>query len=299
MISLSMPREKRFKAYIELSRFDKPVGAWLVLFPALWGLTLAHQGMPPLLDIFLFTIGAFLVRGAGCTANDLLDRNFDPYVERTKNRPLARGALTTGEGIAYLMGQLMAASLLLLFMPIEVFYLALGAVAMMLLYPLLKRVTYWPQVFLGLCMNYSMLMAYVYVTKSLTFSVDVLVLYAGSVFWTLAYDTIYAHQDRKDDIKVGIKSSALSSFGGTKFFLGICYFLFLAAIAFNIVQKKDLSLLHLGLLMGFLAFPAILLFYQLILMDFQSPKKCLQAFKLNQGVGLVVLVVLLIVFRGA
>ena len=298
MVSVPTPQEKRLQAYIELSRFDKPVGAWLVLFPALWGLTLAHQGLPPLLDIFLFTMGAFLVRGAGCTINDLLDRNLDPYIERTKNRPLARGALTTGEGIAYLMGQLMAASLLLFFMPIEVFYLALGAVALMLLYPLLKRVTYWPQLFLGLCMNYSMLMAYVYVTKSLTFSVDVLVLYAGSVFWTLAYDTIYAHQDRKDDMKIGIKSSALSSFGGTKLFLGLCYALFLAALAFNIVQKKDLSLLQLGLLVGLLTFPAILLFYQLVLTDLQNPKKCLQAFKLNQVVGLVILVVLLIVFRG-
>ncbi|HBN22049.1 MAG TPA: 4-hydroxybenzoate octaprenyltransferase [Holosporales bacterium] len=299
MVSLSTPQEKRLQGYIELSRFDKPVGAWLVLFPALWGLTLAHQGMPTLLDIFLFTVGAFLVRGAGCTINDLLDRNLDPYVERTKNRPLARGALTTGEGVAYLMGQLMAASILLLFMPIEVFYLALGAVALMLLYPLLKRVTYWPQLFLGLCMNYSMLMAYVYVTKTFTFSVDVLVLYVGSVFWTLAYDTIYAHQDRKDDMKVGIKSSALSTLGGTKLFLGLCYSLFLVALSFSIVQKQNLSLLHLGLLMGLLMFPAILLFYQLILMDFHDPKKCLQAFKLNQGVGLVVLVVLLIIFRGA
>lgn len=294
MISLSMPSEKRLQAYMELSRFDKPVGAWLVLFPALWGLTLAHQGLPPLLEIVLFTIGAFLVRGAGCTINDLLDRNLDPYVERTKNRPLARGALTTGEGIAYLVGQLMAASILLFFMPVEVFYLALGALALMLLYPLLKRVTYWPQLFLGLCMNYSMLMAYAYVTKSLLFSFDVLVLYGGAIFWTLAYDTIYAHQDRKDDMKIGIKSSALSSFGGTKLFLGLCYALFLISLALSSVQKKDPSLLNLSLLL----FPAFLLFYQIVLADFQSPKKCLRAFKLNQGVGLVVLLVLLIVCRG-
>ncbi|NCP62782.1 MAG: 4-hydroxybenzoate polyprenyltransferase [Alphaproteobacteria bacterium] len=299
MFSLSALQERRLQAYIELSRFDKPVGAWLVLFPALWGLTLAHQGMPPLPDILLFTVGAFLIRGAGCTINDLLDRNLDPYVERTKNRPLARGALTIGEGIAYFIGQLTAASILLFFMPVEVFYLALGAVALMFFYPLLKRVTYWPQLFLGLCMNYSMLMAYAYVTKGLDFSSDVLVLYVGSVFWTLAYDTIYAHQDRKDDIKVGIKSSALSIFGESKFFLALCYSLFLAALAFSIVQRKDLSLLHLGFLTGLLTFPAILLFYQLVLTDFHTPKKCLQAFKLNQGVGLVVLVVLLIVFRGA
>jgi len=295
MVSLSAPQEKRLQAYIELSRFDKPVGAWLVLFPALWGLTLAHQGMPPLLDILLFTVGAFLVRGAGCTANDLLDRNLDPFVERTKNRPLARGALTVGEGIAYLVGQLMAASILLFFMPLEVFYLALGAVALMLLYPLLKRVTYWPQLFLGLCMNYSMLMAYAYVTKSLAFSFDVALLYGGSIFWTLAYDTIYAHQDRKDDVKVGIKSSALSAFGGSKLFLGFCYGVFMVALTLSSVQKKDPSFLGLGLLLV----PAGLLFYQLILMDFQSPKKCLQAFKLNQLVGLVVLIILLIVFRNA
>jgi len=99
-------------------------------------------------------------------------------------------------------------------------------------------VTYWPQLFLGLCMNYSMLMAYVYVTKTFTFSIDVLVLYVGSVFWTLAYDTIYAHQDRKDDMKVGIKSSALSTLGGTKLFLGLCYSLFLVALSFSIVQKQ-------------------------------------------------------------
>ncbi|MDP4840777.1 MAG: UbiA family prenyltransferase, partial [Alphaproteobacteria bacterium] len=146
--------------------------------------------------------------------------------------------MTIGEGIAYFIGQLTAASILLFFMPVEVFYLALGAVALMFFYPLLKRVTYWPQLFLGLCMNYSMLMAYAYVTKGLDFSSDVLVLYVGSVFWTLAYDTIYAHQDRKDDIKVGIKSSALSIFGGSKLFLGICYSLFLAALGFSIVQKK-------------------------------------------------------------
>tara|TARA_R110002095_G_scaffold131524_1_gene114233 strand:+ start:263 stop:1138 length:876 start_codon:yes stop_codon:yes gene_type:complete len=291
MFSLPVPKEERLQAYRELSRFDKPIGAWLVLFPALWGLTLAHQGIPPIFDVLLFTIGAFLVRGAGCTANDLLDRNLDPHVERTKNRPLARGALTTGQGIAYLMGQLATASILLFFMPMEVFYLALGAIALMLLYPLLKRVTYWPQLFLGFCMNYSMLMAYAYVTKSLSFSPEVLVLYGGSILWTLAYDTIYAHQDRKDDVKIGIKSSALSFIGRSKIFLGLCYGLFLVAIAFVILQKKDLSLLNLGLL----SLPAVFLFYQVILTDFQNPKQCLQAFKINQWVGLIVLVILFVI----
>ncbi len=270
---------RRYEPYWQLSRFDKPIGAWLVLFPAFWGLTLAHGAFPPLLDLFLFTIGAFLVRGAGCTANDLMDRKLDPHVARTKNRPLARGALTTGQGVAYLLGQLLASSILLFFMPLDVFYLALGAVALMLVYPFLKRITYWPQLFLGLCMNYSMLMAYVYVTKTL--SLEILVLYGGAIFWTLAYDTIYGHQDKKDDVMVGIKSSALSSMGSTKTFLSLCYIMFLGTLGWVFIQK-DPSLLSLSLL----SVPALLLFYQVIVLRSDNPQSCLQAFKLNAWVGL-------------
>ncbi len=280
---------KRYEPYFQLSRFDKPTGAWLVLFPAFWGLTLAYKAFPPVMDLVIFTLAAFLVRGAGCTANDLMDRNLDPHVARTKKRPLARGALTTGQGISYLLGQLFAASIFLFFMPVEVFYLALGAVALMMTYPLLKRITYWPQLFLGLCMNYSLLMAYVYVRQEL--SIEVLVLYIGSVFWTLAYDTIYGHQDKKDDVLVGIKSTALSTIGSTKIFLSVCYALFLSSLGWVFIEKSP-DLLSLSLLM----IPAALLFYQIFFVRFDQPQSCLKAFKLNSWVGFLVWVVLVYFF---
>lgn len=272
-----MTLEQRLQPYSELSRMDKPVGTWLVLFPALWGLTLAHQGIPPISDMLIFAVGAFLVRGAGCTVNDILDRDLDPHVARTKNRPLARRALSVQQAVAYLGGQLAAAALLLLWLPVEVFYMAVGAVVLLGVYPLMKRITYWPQIFLGLCMNYSLPMAYVSVHGTL--SLEALVLYGGAVFWTLAYDTIYAHQDKEDDMLVGVKSSALSAWGNSKIFLGACYAVFALSLGYAMGPGYG----------AFLALiPGVFLVWQVYAVTLKDPQSCLRAFKMNIRIGLLV-----------
>lgn len=270
-------------------RGDKPVGIWLVLCPALWGLTLAYKGLPPLKDILIFAVGSFLVRGAGCTYNDFVDQQVDRQVDRTKNRPLARKALSSKQAFIFLALQLLLAASLLLWMPLEVFYMALGAVGLILIYPWLKKITYWPQLFLGFAMNYSLLMAYVSVKQTL--DVVVLLLYGGSIFWTLGYDTLYAHQDKVDDRRIGVKSTALVFENHTKFFVFLCYSIFLTSVGLVIVSFEMSLWAFAGLVM-----PLTLLLGQIFLVDLRSPSSCGRAFRSNQWVGFFIEILLILGF---
>lgn len=207
-IDLYLPEQAR--PYAHLARLDKPIGTWLLAWPCFWSITLAASpgSLPDLKMLALFGCGALLLRGAGCTINDLLDRDIDTKVERTKSRPVASGDLSPFQGLCFLGFQLLLGLGILL--QLNNFSCILGASSLLLVfsYPLMKRLTFWPQAYLGLTFNWGALLGWAAVKGSLDPAI-VLPLYMSGVFWTLVYDTIYAHQDKDDDLKVGVKSTAL------------------------------------------------------------------------------------------
>ncbi|KAL3824823.1 hypothetical protein ACJIZ3_020852 [Penstemon smallii] len=207
-IDVYLPQKAR--PYAHLARLDKPIGTWLLAWPCMWSITMAATpgSLPDIKMMMLFGTGALLLRGAGCTINDLLDRDIDTKVERTRLRPVASGALTPFKGLCFLGFQLLLGLGILL--QLNNFSRILGASSLLLVftYPLMKRLTFWPQAYLGLTFNWGALLGWAAVRGSLDPAV-VLPLYAAGVFWTLVYDTIYAHQDKEDDLKVGVKSTAL------------------------------------------------------------------------------------------
>ncbi|XAR67871.1 4-hydroxybenzoate polyprenyltransferase [Bertholletia excelsa] len=214
-IDMYLPEPAR--PYARLARLDKPIGTWLLAWPCFWSITLAasHGELPDVKMLVLFGCGALLLRGAGCTINDLLDRDIDTKVERTKSRPVASGVLTPFQGLSFLGFQLLLGLGILL--QLNNYSRILGASSLMLVfsYPLMKRLTFWPQAYLGLTFNWGALLGWSAVKGSLDPAV-VLPLYLSGVCWTLVYDTIYAHQDKEDDLKVGVKSTALRFGDSTK-----------------------------------------------------------------------------------
>ncbi|GAB4850647.1 Palmitoyl-protein thioesterase 1 [Ancistrocladus abbreviatus] len=234
-IDLYLPEAVR--PYAKLARLDKPIGTWLLAWPCMWSITLAaHQGnLPDIKMLALFGCGALLLRGAGCTVNDLLDRDIDIKVERTKLRPMASGLLTPFQGLSFLVLQLLLGLGILL--QLNNYSRILGASSLLLVfsYPLMKRLTFWPQAYLGLTFNWGALLGWSAIRGSLDTAI-VLPLYISGVFWTLVYDTIYAHQDKEDDLKVGVKSTALRFGDSTKQWLtgfGVACISSLAISGFN------------------------------------------------------------------
>ncbi|XP_008221042.1 PREDICTED: 4-hydroxybenzoate polyprenyltransferase, mitochondrial-like isoform X2 [Prunus mume] len=214
-IDLYLPRQAR--PYAKLARLDRPIGTWLLAWPCMWSITLAASPghLPDIKMMTLFGCGALLLRGAGCTINDLLDRDIDTMVERTKLRPVASGLLTPFKGLCFLGFQLLLGLGILL--QLNNYSRILGASSLLLVfsYPLMKRLTFWPQAYLGLTFNWGALLGWAAVKGSIDPAI-VLPLYLSGVCWTLVYDTIYAHQDKEDDLKVGVKSTALRFGDSTK-----------------------------------------------------------------------------------
>src|SRR6516162_2846735 len=211
----------RLRPYARLARLDRPIGTWLLLFPGWWGIALATRRWPDPVLIGLFALGALAMRGAGCTLNDIADRHYDAQVARTRLRPLPSGAVSVRQAILFLGLQLaVGAAILLSFngLTIQLGVVVLGLVGT---YPFMKRITYWPQIFLGLNFNWGALVGWTAVTGGLAW--PSLLLYCGGVFWTLGYDTIYAHQDKEDDIRTGVKSSAIALGALTRPWLFVFY----------------------------------------------------------------------------
>ena len=197
----------KIKAYISLTRLDRPVGIYLVLWPALWALWLASGGLPDLYLLLVFVLGAILMRSAGCVINDYADRNFDGHVERTCNRPLATGVITAKEALGFFALLCLIAFALVLTLNSLTIYLSFGAVLLAALYPFMKRHTYWPQAFLGAAFAWAIPMAFAAVQNEVPW--EVWPIFAVTLIWSLIYDTAYAITDKKDDLKVGIKSTAI------------------------------------------------------------------------------------------
>jgi len=276
------------RPYALLARLDRPIGAWLLFLPGLWAIALAapdwREGGRLVL---LFGLGAVLTRGAGCVVNDLWDRDLDRQVERTRGRPLAAGILSRRQAFGFL-AVLGVASLLILFQLNGVAMLVgLLSALPVVLYPLAKRVTDFPQAVLGLTFSWGALLGHAAATGTLPMAAWAL--YAAAFCWTLGYDTIYAHQDRDDDAQVGIRSTARRFGGQTRSFLALCY----AAMALLLVGAGVLA----GLGAAFyaaLALPAWLLGRQLVRLDIDDPARCLALFQANREVGLAVAAAILL-----
>jgi len=268
--------------FLKLARMDRPIGIWLLLWPGFWAITMAGpKGQHP--DFFLlglFLAGAIIMRGAGCALNDIIDRDYDRQVARTSKRPLASGAVSV-QG-AWLFLTVLSLSGLLILLQLNPFAIALGVFSVVFIgtYPFMKRVTYWPQLFLGLTFNWSALIGWAAVTGTL--NLPAFYLYLAGVFWTIGYDTIYAHQDKTDDILVGIKSTALKFGENTRAWLFVLYGLAFGFFFMAGISGDQGSLYFVGLAFVFFHFH-----FQLKMLDIHSPVTCLKLFKSNNLVGLV------------
>ena len=283
---------KQLSLFIELIRLKKPIGFMLLFWPCAWGLTIAYNFQNSLdlyfFYIVLFFLGSVLMRSAGCIVNDIFDKNFDKKVLRTKNRPIASGRITVNVAIIYSCILCLLALLVLLNFNYFTIILALGSMPLAFTYPLMKRFTYWPQLFLGITFNYGLILGW----TSIFSQIDLipLILYIGAIFWTLGYDTIYGYQDIKDDEIIGLKSTSIKFKNKAKQFLLSCYFILI------------FTLILIGFMMDFnkyyyffLTIPFFhLFFYQIKTFDSKKPSDCLNVFKSNNMFGLIVLINILI-----
>ena len=271
-----------WRPYLRLVRFDRPIGAWLLLFPCWWGQALAElsvgRAYPSLWYLALFFAGAFLMRGAGCTYNDIVDRDYDAGVARTAARPIPSGQVSVAEARMFLAVLCLAGLVILL--QFNLFTTLLGASSLLLvaIYPFMKRVTYWPQLVLGLTFKWGALVGWAAVTGSLALAP--LALYAGSVLWTIGYDTIYAHQDKEDDLAIGLKSTALKFGDATPRWLVMFY----AGAVLLWGLAGVLAGAHLAFFLA-LALAGAQLAWQVATLDVADAGNCLARFKSNRMVG--------------
>jgi len=274
------------KPYLRLARFDRPIGAWLLLFPAWWSQALAELWLgrpyPNPWYLLLFLVGAFVMRGAGCTYNDIVDRDYDARVARTAARPIPSGQVGVTAAFAFLALQCLAGLVVLL--QLNWFTVALGASSLLLIavYPFSKRFTFWPQAVLGLTFKWGALVGWAAVTGSL--ALPALALYAGSVLWTIGYDTIYAHQDKEDDALLGLKSTALRFGGATPRWLAGFYAgaMIMWGAAGLLAGAGVVFLLALGLV-------ALQLACQIRTQDMDDAGNCLARFRSNRLIGWLLL----------
>ena len=278
--------------FIELTRLKKPIGFMLLFWPCIWGLTIVYDFNSNLFNYFffasLFLAGSILMRSAGCIVNDIVDRNFDKKVERTKNRPIAAGKVSVKLGLFYTCALCFLAFLVLINFNYYTVWMALISMPLAFSYPLMKRITYWPQLFLGITFNYGLVLAWISIANEI--SIIPIIFYLGAIFWTLGYDTIYGFQDIKDDEIIGVKSTSIKFKSEPKRFLFISYSLFIA------------SLILIGVLMNFkniyflfMLLPIYHLFvFQIKKLDTSLANDCLVKFKSNNFLGFLVLINILI-----
>jgi len=271
------------RPYLRLARLDRPIGSWLLLIPCWWsvGLTgIRTNHFPSLWHIVLFLIGAFAMRGAGCTWNDLVDRDLDGLVERTRSRPIPSGQVTVAEATAFMMLQALIGFLVLIQFNRYTVITGICSLLVVAIYPFMKRITYWPQIVLGLAFSYGALMGWPAAFGRLDW--PALVLYAGSICWVIGYDTIYAHQDREDDLLIGIKSTALLFGEETRPMLAKFYAAAVVLIGFAGLMVGGRFIFVLGLI-GFAAHLA----WQVTQLDINDSARCLKLFKSNRDAGLI------------
>ena len=282
----------QLKLFIDLTRLKKPIGFMLLFWPCIWGLTLVYDFSSSLNNYFFFSLlfltGSILMRSAGCIVNDIVDRNFDKKVERTKNRPIASGKVSVKLGIFYTCVLCILAFLVLINFNYYTVIMALISMPLAFSYPLMKRITYWPQLFLGITFNYGLVLAWISIANEI--SIIPIIFYVGAIFWTLGYDTIYGFQDIKDDEIIGVKSTSIKFKSDPKKFLFISYSLFLASLVLIGVLMNFKNIYFL-----FMLLPIYHLFvFQIKKLDISLANDCLVKFKSNNFLGFLVLINILI-----
>ena len=271
------------RPYLRLARLDRPIGSWLLLMPCWWSVGLAgmhDDRFPSPWHIVLFFVGAFAMRGAGCTWNDLVDRDLDGRVERTRSRPIPSGQVTVAQATMFMVAQALVGFLVLI--QFNRFTVATGIASLLVvvIYPFMKRITYWPQIFLGLAFSWGALMGWPATFGRLDW--PAIVLYAGSILWVIGYDTIYAHQDRDDDLLIGLKSTALLFGERTATMLATFY----AGAIVLIAAAGFMASGGIVFTIGIVAFAAHLA-WQVTRLDIDDPAHCLMLFKSNRDAGLI------------
>ena len=280
------------KLFIQLTRLDKPIGYMLLFWPCIWGLTIAYNFENELNLYFfylvLFLLGSIFMRSAGCIVNDIVDRNFDKKVERTKNRPIASGKISIFLACLYALILCFLAFIVLINFNFLTIVLAILSMPLAFSYPLMKRFTYWPQLFLGITFNYGLILAWTAIHESI--SLAPILLYLGAIFWTLGYDTIYGYQDIKDDEIIGVKSTSIKFKDNPKKILYLFYLItFLSLVSLGYLMKFNY------IYFIFLIVPLLHFFiYQVSRLDIKSPEICLKLFKSNNFLGLIIFFNLLI-----
>jgi 4-hydroxybenzoate polyprenyltransferase len=283
---------KQLNLFIELTRFKRPIGYMLLFWPCAWGLTLAYDFSKNLNDYFfyllLFFLGSVLMRSAGCIVNDISDKEFDKKVSRTKNRPIASNQVSIKLGIFYTLILCLLALLVLINFNNLTILLALGSMPLAFTYPLMKRFTYWPQLFLGITFNYGLILGWTAIQGEI--NAVAIIFYFGAIFWTLGYDTIYGFQDIKDDEIIGVKSTSIKFKKKPKLFLTTCYLIFIISLILVGIYMKLNTMFYF-----FILIPAThLFFYQIHNFNFKDPKNCLKIFKSNNFFGAIILCNILI-----
>jgi 4-hydroxybenzoate polyprenyltransferase len=272
------------RPYLRLARLDRPIGSWLLLLPCWWSMGLAaiyaHIRVPNLWHVALFFVGAFAMRGAGCTWNDIVDRDLDSRVDRTRSRPIPSGQVTVRQAAAFLIAQALVGLLVLLQFNLFAVWTGIASLAIVAVYPFMKRLTYWPQIVLGLAFSWGALMGWASTFGRL--DVPALWLYAGAISWVIGYDTIYAHQDREDDALIGVKSTALLFGDRTKPMLGVFYGLAAILIGFSGITAHG----GIGFALGLAAFAGHL-GWQIWRLNINDSDLCLALFKSNRDAGLI------------
>jgi len=283
---------ENFKLFIQLTRLNKPIGSMLLFWPCIWGLTIAYNFSSSLNNFFFYTIlfflGSILMRSAGCIVNDIADKNFDKRVVRTKNRPIASEKISIKIATLYVLILCALAFLVLINFNHFTILMALISMPLAFTYPLMKRFTYWPQLFLGITFNYGLVLAWISIENEI--SIVPIIFYFGAIFWTLGYDTIYGYQDIKDDEIIGVKSTSIKFKNSPKKFILISYLVFVISLIFVGILMKFKIYYYL-----FLIIPIIhLFFFQIKKLNVNNPINCFNKFKSNNFLGLVIFINILI-----
>ena len=275
---------KHLKIFIDLTRLDRPIGFMLLFWPCSWGLALAYNVNRDLNNflfyLLLFFLGSVLMRSAGCIFNDIIDKDFDKKVLRTKQRPITSGKISIKKSFFYIISLCFLSFLILIQFNLLTIILGMSSMILAFLYPFMKRVTYWPQLFLGITFNWGIIMAWAAINNDISY--EIIALYLSAIFWTLGYDTIYGSQDMIDDEIIGIRSTSIKFKKNIKLFVGLCYFLNFSIISWLYIEGIGLNFFTLLLLMYFST-----LIYQLKIFKKNNPLSCLKAFKTNNFSGLI------------
>jgi len=275
---------QHLKIFIELTRLNKPIGFMLLFWPCSWGLAYAYSFNQDL-NIFLyylmlFFLGSLLMRSAGCIFNDIVDKDFDKKVKRTKTRPIPAGRITVKHSLVYVLILCILSFLILLQFNLFTILLGISSMVLAFSYPFMKRITYWPQLFLGITFNWGIIMAWSAINNNLTS--EIMILYIAAIFWTLGYDTIYGAQDMSDDEIIGLKSTSIKFKKNIRLFVSITYLIFITLI---IYLFKDF--IGANIFTFFLTMFIVTLFFQLLKFKKQKLENCLKLFKLNNLTGLL------------